>query len=70
MPASSCRHDDAIRRPDPEAATDYTYRLIYAMCSHRITQGPTLESRRSFGWDRTIAELVQVNTAYLLAPPT
>lgn len=59
---------DAIRRPDPDAAVDYTYRMIYAMCSHRITQGPTLESRRSFGWDRTITELAEANVAYLLAP--
>lgn len=59
----------AIRRPDPAMAVDYTYRLIYAMCTHRITQGTRLESRRSFSWDRIIAELVEVNIGYLLTPP-
>ena len=59
----------AICRPDPEAAVEYTYRLIYAMCSHRITQGGSLESRRSLGWSRLIAELVEMNVAYLLHKP-
>lgn len=59
----------AIRRPDPDAAVDYTYRLIYAMCSHRITQGPSLESRRSLGWGRLIDELIEMNIAYLLTSP-
>lgn len=58
-----------IKRPDTEAAVDYTYRLIYAMCSHRITQGPSLESKRELGWDKLIAELVELNQAYLLNPP-
>lgn len=63
------RAREDIRRPDPEAAVDYTYRLIYAMCSHRITQGPSLESLRSLDWNRLIDELVEMNIAYLLTPP-
>lgn len=60
----------AIRRPDPAAAVDYTYRMVYAMCAHRITQGPSLESSRPLSWKRMVEELVEVNAAYLLTPPS
>ena len=60
---------DAIKRPDVDAAVDYTYRLIYAMCTHRATQGPNLESTRAFSWKNLIEQLVQMNQAYLLNPP-
>lgn len=60
---------DAIKRPDVEAAVDYTYRLIYAMCTHRATQGPNLESTRAFSWKNLTEQLVQMNQAYLLNPP-
>lgn len=60
---------DAIKRPDVEAAVDYTYRLIYAMCTHRATQGPNLESSRAFSWKNLINELVEMNIAYLLNAP-
>lgn len=63
------RARDAIRRPDPDAAVDDTYRSIYAICSHRITQGGSLESRQPVGWDRVISELVEMNCAYLLSAP-
>ena len=58
-----------IKRPDVDAAVDYTYRLIYAMCTHRATQGPRLESSRAFSWKNLIDELVEMNQAYLLNPP-
>lgn len=57
-----------IRRPDPEAAIDYTYRMIYAVCAQRITQPANLDSRRQLGWDRLVTELVEANIAYLLTP--
>lgn len=59
----------AIKRPDVDAAVDYTYRLIYAMCTHRATQGANLESTRAFSWKNLINELVEMNQAYLLNPP-
>lgn len=60
---------DSIRRPDPEAAVDYCYRLVYAMCAHRLTQGSDMESRRPLDWDHLIAELAETTIAYLLTPP-
>lgn len=60
---------DAFKRPDVDAAVDYTYRLIYAMCTHRATQGANLESTRAFSWKNLIEQLVQMNQAYLLNPP-
>lgn len=64
------RARDAIRRPDPEAAVDMTYRTLYAFCSHYITQGPYLESHRRVTWESVAEELAQMNVAYLLSPPT
>lgn len=60
---------EEIRRPDPEAAVDYCYRMVYAMAAHRMTQGPEMESRRPLDWDHLIAELAEMNIAYLLTPP-
>jgi AcrR family transcriptional regulator len=62
-------HRAAIRRPDPEQAVDYTFRLIYAACSHRITQGPDLDSPRRLSWDELVHELSETVCAYLLTPP-
>jgi AcrR family transcriptional regulator len=59
----------AIAHDDPDNAVDFTYRLTYAMCSHRITQGPLLESERSQTWTDLIKELSRANQAYLLAHP-
>jgi hypothetical protein len=55
--------------PSETTAVDYTYRLIYAMCTHRATQGANLESTRAFSWKNLIEQLVQMNQAYLLNPP-
>jgi AcrR family transcriptional regulator len=60
---------DDVRRPDPEAAVDYCYRLVYAVAAHRLTQGSDMESRRPLDWDHLIAELAETNMAYLLTPP-
>lgn len=62
------RHRAAITQPDPEAAVDFAYRLIYATCSHRIIQGEGLESDRPLGWTEMTAQLARANCAYLLAP--
>lgn len=61
-------HRSAIRRPDPERAVDYTFRLVYAACSHRIIQGPNLESYRAMEWDELVSEMTETVCAYLLTP--
>lgn len=61
------KHRSVIAHDDPENAVDFAYRLTYAMCSHRITQGPLLESERSQTWTDLIKELSHANQAYLLA---
>ena len=63
------RHRSAIRRPDPDQAVDYTHRLLYAACSHRITQGSDVESERRLGWDELAHELAETVCAYLMTPP-
>ena len=63
------RHRAALAHDDPDGAVDFAYRLTYALCSHRITQGPLLESERPQSWADLIKELSHANQAYLLAHP-
>lgn len=67
--AQILRHREAIAHEDPEAAVDFTYRLVYAACSHRLTQGQNLESARMTPWAEMITRLADANRAYLLTPP-
>lgn len=61
-------HRSSVRRRDPARAVEYTYRLVYAACSHRIIQGPELEVDVAIGWDELIAEMAETVCAYLLTP--
>ena len=61
---------DAIARSNRKQAVEYTYRMIYAMCTHRITQGGSLELGETLSWNRLISELIETNVAYLLSKPT
>jgi AcrR family transcriptional regulator len=57
-----------IRRPDPDAAIDYAYRLVYAMCTHRVVHRG-VESDRPLSWAQLTDELITAVTLYLFAAP-
>src|SRR4051812_34571289 len=54
--AEALRHTP-VAHPDPEAALDFAYRLIYAMIAHRVTQGELLESDRPLSWNQLRSHL-------------
>jgi AcrR family transcriptional regulator len=59
----------ALRRhPDVEVAIDFSYRLAYAVCAHRIVYGDNLESARTLSWPQLIQQLRVAVAAYLLNP--
>jgi len=55
-----------VRRPDAEEALDFAFRLVYAMCAHRVVHGEHLESARPLSWDRLTGELALTVRLYLL----
>jgi AcrR family transcriptional regulator len=55
-----------IAHPDPEAALDFAYRLIYATIAHRVTQGEFLESDRPLPWNELRSHLQTAVVSYLL----
>ncbi|BBC38766.1 TetR family transcriptional regulator [Streptomyces graminofaciens] len=58
-----------VAHPDPEAALDFAYRLIYATVAHRITQGEFLESDRPLPWNELRSHLQTAVVSYLLDAP-
>jgi AcrR family transcriptional regulator len=55
-----------VRRPDAEEAMDFAFRLVYAMCAHRVVHGEHLESARPLPWRRLTEELALTVRMYLL----
>lgn len=58
---------DRIRRPDTEAAIDYAYRTMYAMCAFRAMFGENVESTMPAPWPELIDEMTVALSAYLTA---
>ncbi|UUU29307.1 TetR/AcrR family transcriptional regulator [Streptomyces sp. CA-210063] len=58
-----------VAHPDPEAALDFAFRLIYATVAHRITQGEFLESDRPLPWNELRSHLQTAVISYLLGTP-
>lgn len=59
-----------VAHPNPEAALDFAYRLIYATIAHRITQGEFLESDRPLPWTELRSHLQTAVASYLLDAPS
>lgn len=57
---------ERVRRPDAEEALDFAFRLVYAMCAHRVVHGEHLESARPLSWRRLTEELALTVRLYLL----
>jgi AcrR family transcriptional regulator len=55
-----------VRHPDAEEALDFSFRLVYAMCAHRVVHGAHLESARPLSWPRLTEELAMTVKRYLL----
>jgi len=58
---------DQIKRPDPEEAIAYAYRMMYAMCAFRALFGENIESTRPAPWSVLIDEMTVAIRAYLTA---
>lgn len=54
-----------VRHPDAEAALDFAFRLVYAVCAHRVVHGEHLESARPLPWPCLIGELAATVRLYL-----
>jgi len=65
------RTERTIVRPDPEAAIDFVYRLVYAACEHRVIhpEGEHLESELPLSWSSLIDELSLTARLYLFSEP-
>ncbi|HEY8981214.1 MAG TPA: TetR/AcrR family transcriptional regulator, partial [Streptomyces sp.] len=66
--AEALRHVP-VAHPDPEAALDFAFRLVYATIAHRITQGEFLESGRPLPWSELRSHLQTAVVSYLLGTP-
>lgn len=55
-----------VSRPDADEALDFAFRLVYAMCAHRVVHGEHLESARPLPWERLTQELALTVRLYLL----
>ena len=55
-----------VRHSDGEAALDFAFRLVYAVCAHRVVHGEHLESARALPWHRLTSELTATVQLYLL----
>jgi AcrR family transcriptional regulator len=55
-----------VRHSDAEEALDFSFRLVYAMCAHRVVHGAHLESARPLSWPRLTEELAMTVKRYLL----
>lgn len=58
-----------VAHPDPEAALDFAFRLVYATIAHRVTQGEFLESDRPLPWNELRSHLQTAVVSYLLGTP-
>lgn len=58
-----------IVHEDPLRAIDFTYRIVYASCAHRLTQGEFLESELPLDWPALSDGLAASMAAYLLNAP-
>ncbi|MFM9697005.1 TetR/AcrR family transcriptional regulator [Streptomyces europaeiscabiei] len=58
-----------VAHPDPAAALDFAYRLVFATVAHRITQGEFLESDRPLPWNELRSHLQTSVVSYLLDAP-
>jgi AcrR family transcriptional regulator len=57
-----------IRRDDTAGAIDFSYRMVYAMCAHKVVHGTDLtdlESSSKMSWARMIDELSLAVALYL-----
>jgi AcrR family transcriptional regulator len=62
------RAEREIVRPDPEAAIDFVYRLVYATCEHRVIHTTEyLESDLPLSWSSLIDQLSLTARLYLFA---
>ncbi|MGU3432568.1 TetR/AcrR family transcriptional regulator [Actinomycetes bacterium M1A6_2h] len=59
------RVSSQIAREDPEAAVDFAYRMLYAMCAFRAAFGENVESTRPTPWTALIDESTAAVYAYL-----
>lgn len=59
------RTGPAIRHDDATAAIDFSYRMVYAMCAHRVVHGVGLESSSKLSWAHMIEELSLSVALYL-----
>lgn len=66
--AEALRHIP-VAHPDPEAALDFAFRLVYATIAHRVTQGEFLESDRPLPWSELRSHLQTAAISYLLGAP-
>jgi AcrR family transcriptional regulator len=51
---------------DADRALDFAFRLVYAVCAHRVVHGEHLESARPLPWPQLIEELAATVRLYLL----
>jgi AcrR family transcriptional regulator len=56
----------AVRHPDAEAALDFAFRFVHAMCAYRVVNGEHFESARPLPWRQLIEELAATVRLYLL----
>ena len=54
-----------IGHPDPELATDVTYRMAYDVLTRHVMYGPTFESDTGRTWEELVDELIEAAVAYL-----
>ena len=59
------RAKSAIRRTDVSRCIDYSFRMVYAMCAHRVVHGEKLESETPLSWPHLIDELSSAVSMYL-----
>jgi hypothetical protein len=59
-------HREAFTAADPERAIDFTHRLVYATCMHRVLHGPNMESPTVLSWGELTDELSRTAGLYLL----
>jgi len=60
------RRSSEIRHPDPVAAIDWCFTIVYSVVARRLGLGSTMEGAEDAGdWDDIVPNLVDTVTAYL-----